>query len=94
MAYFVVAYDISCNKRRKKISDTLEAYGKRVNYSVFEIELKTKAQKNVLEADLLKVLNAKLDSLRFYHVCENCMKKSWSLGDENAPFEEDAVYYF
>jgi CRISPR-associated protein Cas2 len=94
MAYFVVAYDISSNKRRKKIGDALEAYGKRVNYSVFEIQLGSKSQKSVLEKELLKLIEPKTDSLRFYHVCENCMKKSWSLGEEAAPFEEDAVYYF
>jgi len=37
--HYVVAYDITNDKRRKKLSDLLETYGVRVNYSVFEIEL-------------------------------------------------------
>lgn len=37
--HFVVAYDITNDKRRKKLSDLLDTYGTRVNYSVYEIEL-------------------------------------------------------
>ncbi|MBR8835369.1 MAG: CRISPR-associated endonuclease Cas2 [Stigonema ocellatum SAG 48.90 = DSM 106950] len=36
MFLYVVAYDVPCDKRRKKISDLLEGYGQRVQYSVFE----------------------------------------------------------
>ncbi len=36
---YIVTYDIANDKRRTKLSDLLGAYGDRVNYSVFEIEL-------------------------------------------------------
>ena len=40
---YVVAYDIANDKRRKKVSEHLDKYGVRVNYSVYEIKLnKTK----------------------------------------------------
>ena len=39
---YLVTYDISCNKRRKKVSDLLEGYGQRVQLSVFECVLPTK----------------------------------------------------
>jgi len=94
MQHFVVTYDISDDKKRKKVGEALEAFGKRVNYSVFEIALKSKAQKMALEEELLKLLTSKDDSLRFYHLCQNCIEKSWSLGDEPAPFENGAIYYF
>jgi len=94
MAYYVVAYDISDNKRRRKVGEALEAFGKRVNYSVFEIQVKSKVQMRGLEQELLKELDGKYDSLRFYHLCQNCVEKSWSLGDEPAPFENDAIYFF
>jgi len=47
-----------------------------------------------IEDELLKLLEPKEDSLRFYHVCQNCAEKSWSLGDEPAPFEQNGIYYF
>ena len=39
MFLYIVAYDIPSNRRRKKVSDILEGYGKRVQYSVFELVL-------------------------------------------------------
>ena len=94
MQRYVVAYDIPNNRRRKKIGDALEAYGKRVNYSVFEIQVKSNSKKRKLESELLEILKPKEDSLRFYHLCESCVSKSWSLGEEGAPFENDAIYFF
>ena len=94
MQRYVVAYDIANDKSRRKVGEALEAFGKRVNYSVFEIQVKTKAQKNALEKELLKLLKPKEDSLRFYHICQNCVEKSWSLGEESAPFEQNAIYFF
>ena len=42
MLLYVVTYDIPSNKRRKKVSDLLEGYGRRVQYSVFECLLSAK----------------------------------------------------
>jgi CRISPR-associated endonuclease Cas2 len=36
MLLYLITYDIPCDKRRKKVSDLLEGYGTRVQYSVFE----------------------------------------------------------
>ena len=36
---YLVCYDISSNKYRKKVVDTLLNYGRRVQFSVFECEL-------------------------------------------------------
>lgn len=92
--YYVVAYDIPDDRRRNKIGSMLEAYGRRVNYSVFETQFKSDAQIRQLENKLLKFLKPKEDSVRFYNICENSLSKSWSLGEEGAPFEREAIYYF
>jgi len=43
---YLVTYDMSNDKNRKKLGDIFEEFGFRVNYSVFEIELnKTKLKK-------------------------------------------------
>ncbi len=39
-----------------------------------------------LENKLQKLLKPKEDSLRIYHICENCLFKSKVLCDENPPF--------
>ena len=35
---YLVTYDIINDKKRTKLSDLLETYGYRVNYSVFELD--------------------------------------------------------
>jgi len=85
---YVVTYDISNDKRRTKLSDLLDTYGNRVNYSVFEIELSEAKREALLhEIELRKLLNKKYDSLRFYHLCENCVPKSFDVANREDPFE-------
>lgn len=85
--HFVVTYDIANDKRRKKLSDLLETYGRRVNYSVFEIELnETKREKLLYEIELKKLIDKKYDSLRFYHICKNCIEKSFDFANREDPF--------
>ena len=38
--YVVVSYDITNDRRRLKVMKTLEGFGERVQYSVFECRLK------------------------------------------------------
>lgn len=90
---YVVAYDITNNKRRKKLSELLDKYGTRVNYSVYEIELnKTKQTSLLHEIKLKKLINKKYDSLRFYHICENCQKKSFEICEKPDPFEANEMF--
>ena len=84
---YLITYDIENNKRRKKVSDELEAYGYRVNYSVFECELNKTKMKNLVKK-LEELIDKKKDSLRFYHVCENCVPKSFELCNREEIFEK------
>lgn len=65
MLLYVVAYDIPCDTRRKKVSDLLEGYGIRVQYSVFECVLTT-SQYNELHQRLRKKVKLSEDKIRFY----------------------------
>jgi CRISPR-associated protein Cas2 len=65
MLFYVITYDIPCDKRRKKVSDLLEGYGRRVQYSVFECVL-TSTKYEELRQRLQKRVNLKADSVRFY----------------------------
>jgi len=75
---YLISYDIEDNKRRKKISDLLEGYGVRVNYSVFEFYLTQKELDEIIK-EAKQILNKKKDSFRVYRVCENCVQKSFEL---------------
>lgn len=74
MLLYVVAYDIPCNKRRKKVSDLLEGYGNRVQYSVFECVLPV-TKYNHLRQRLKKIVKLQEDSVRFYPLCAHTLGK-------------------
>jgi len=89
---YVITYDISNDKRRTKLTDLLGGYGIRVNYSVFEVELnESKKEKLLYEIELKKLIDKKYDSLRFYHLCENCIAKSFDVGNRADAFEVEEM---
>ena len=88
---YLITYDIQNDKRRKKISDELEAFGYRVNYSVFECELNSSKLKKLTQK-LEEWVDKKSDSLRFYHICENCLPKSFELCNQEEIFEKNDFF--
>lgn len=72
MLFYVVAYDVTCDKRRKKVSDLLEGYGRRVQYSVFECVLVTSKYKELRER-LRKVVKLSEDKVRFYPLSQHTL---------------------
>ena len=89
--HLLIAYDIEDDKRRKKVSDLLEAVGYRVNYSVFEITI-TQTKYIKLAEKLKEILEQKKDSVRIYHVCENCVKLSKELCEKPDIFEPKEMF--
>jgi CRISPR-associated protein Cas2 len=75
----VVSYDIVDDKRRNKVMKTLEGFGHRVQYSVFECELRP-ADLDKLKARLKALIVPEVDDVRFYLLCENCLGKVTMLG--------------
>lgn len=82
--FFLIAYDIDDDKRRRNISSILEGYGVRVNFSVFEVEI-NETQLNELIKEL-KSASKRKDNIRFYHICKNCMEKSFLLHSNKRVF--------
>lgn len=80
---YVVVYDVSCDKRRKKVADLLEGYGERVQYSVFECVL-DKDRYRQLSDRLIKRINLEEDSIRIYPIVESSLRriKTWGIGNE------------
>jgi CRISPR-associated protein Cas2 len=74
MLLYIVTYDITCNKRRKKVSDLLEGYGQRVQFSVFECLLVEKKYVELRER-LRGRVNLREDSVRFYPLSSHTLGK-------------------
>jgi len=77
--WVVVSYDIPSDRRRTKVMKTLEGFGHRVQYSVFESELRP-ADLEKLKARLAGLILPEQDDVRFYLLCENCQGKATMLG--------------
>ena len=73
----IVSYDISNNKLRYRFSKFLEKYGRRLQYSVFELKNSPRILGIVLlecEKKFLKHFQNS-DSILIFSLCEGCMKK-------------------
>ncbi len=79
---YLIAYDISSDKRRRRIEKTLKAKGIRVNFSVFECDL-SPPDFEILKIDLRK-LTKKTDHIRIYSICSPCLKNTWEIGRFNS----------
>lgn len=71
---YVVAYDISDNRRRNRLFKTLKRYGTSVQESVFECHL-TPEQFVILKRDVDLVIKPKLDQVRYYELCRACSER-------------------
>ena len=88
--FIVISYDIPDDKRRKKVRETLQNFGTRVQYSVFECNLPEKYLKR-LKTKLAKIVDLREDNLRYYVLCKNCMEKVESYGKRK--FTDEPICY-
>jgi len=78
-AFYVLAYDITDDRRRAKIAKLMESLADRVQGSVFEAYL-TPAELERLLAKAGKTLQPKEDGLRVYVLCSECRGKARTVG--------------
>ena len=69
---YVVIYDISDDKRRRRVFNLLEGYGQRVQFSAFECVLNDRKFEE-LRARLTKVVKMDEDSVRFYPISKHTL---------------------
>jgi CRISPR-associated protein Cas2 len=88
--WMVISYDSPNDKRRTKMLKALEGFGKRVQYSVFECEVRPSDVPRLHER-LEKLLQQDEDDIRLYPLCENCLRKVRMLGKAKAHTAEAYV---
>ena len=89
--YIVISYDIPDDRRRTKVMKALKDYGRHVQYSVFECELKPEDFKRLRER-LKPLISPEQDNLRFYSLCQEDVKKRRVWGIERTEAELKAWY--
>jgi CRISPR-associated protein Cas2 len=77
--FYIVAYDITSDKRRRKVHKALSGFGQWTQYSLFELFLSDK-ELVMLQNKLEKLLNEEKDSVRFYPLCSACLKQVETVG--------------
>lgn len=71
---YVIAYDIESDKQRTKVHKVLCAYGQWTQFSLFECHL-SRLQIIELQEKLAVLVNPDTDSVRFYPLCDSCIKR-------------------
>lgn len=77
--FLVICYDIANNGRRRSLVNVLKDHGYRVNYSVFECELK-KDKLSVLKSQISRIIKNDEDSILYYELCRTCRRKRYTDG--------------
>ena len=85
----LVIYDIPNNKRRQKLSNFLEGYGRRVQRSAFECFLTLSEMKKLYE-QLTKLVIPAEDDVRLYWINADSMSRTLTLGSRPPQRPPDA----
>lgn len=77
----VVVYDIPNDKKRTRLSDFLEGYGRRVQYSVFECFI-TIDEMTQLHAKVKRMVSPEEDDVRFYWITNESRALALTIGSD------------
>jgi len=90
----IVSYDFTDNFIRARFSKFLKKYGRKIQYSVYEIKNSQRVLQNIL--DEIKLNYKKgftgADSILIFQVCEGCKKKVVRYG--YAANEDKEIIFF
>ena len=78
----LVVYDIPNDKRRTKLSNFLEGYGRRVQFSVFECFLSLDEMRELYEK-VKKLVKPAEDNVRFYWISQEAVSRVLTIGGES-----------
>ena len=86
---YLIAYDLSNNRRRTKLHKTLCGFGKWTQFSMFECFLND-TEFIALRARINQIIDTSEDNVRIYHICTTCQAKTITLGSKKP--HEDKLY--
>lgn len=92
ISYDVKTEDKAGRRRLRQIAKTCQDYGQRVQFSVFECEV-SPARWVELRARLLAIMDASVDSLRFYNLGADGQRRIEHVGNKK-PIDLDGPLLF
>ena len=87
---WVACYDISNDRRLRRVAKAMEGFGQRVQKSVFECWLNDEEFSRMRQA-VEREMDRKADSLRLYALCEKCRELAGQRG--GSKIDEPRDYY-
>jgi CRISPR-associated protein Cas2 len=90
----IVSYDFQENRLRNRFSKFLKRYGRKVQYSVYEVKNSDRILRNILleiEMEYSKEFK-KSDSVIIIQLCKNCIDKIKRYG-YSANEDEEVVFF-
>ena len=90
----IICYDFTDNKTRARFSKFLKKYGRKIQFSVYEIRNSQRILQNILDEIELKYQKefTNSDSILIFSICEGCKKKVRRYGYASNE-EEDVVIF-
>lgn len=90
--HYLICYDIADDRRRNRVANLLEGFGRRVQYSVFEAVLDRRLFDKLL-SQLQALLDPADDSLTIYPVCAACVPRRIAMGLSAADWVQEPVVF-
>ena len=88
--FLLVVYDISNDRRRTRLHDTLLDYGTPVQYSVFECIVDGERLARLKKA-VGGVIKPQRDRVRFYTLCQACVARTEVTSGPEVLHETEAI---
>ena len=82
--YYLVAYDICEASRLRRVAKTCEAYGVRLEKSVFQCDLRPELFEQ-LWLELIDLVDEEEDAIIAYRICRSCLREVESMGVISLP---------
>lgn len=86
---WMIAYDISDDKHRRAVEKILLGFGKRVQNSIFECQIRFDDLKRVQDK-MNEFSFGESDSVRYYPVCTHCQEDTLFEGKGDLPAPQDS----
>ena len=78
--HYVIAFDVSNDRRRRKLTKILLNYSYRVQFSVFEMHLKDSSVKDKMEKEIAAIVSPDEDSVIIYEFGSDAWNKKTTIG--------------
>ena len=89
---YVISYDISHDKLRNKVAKTLQDFGSRVQYSVFECNINETKYRELHSKLVLLMTDVEDGSIREYHLCSSCNAKTVVIGTGKKEQDVEGIF--